>query len=159
MKTYLNNLSVRDRRIVMTAAPVVLFMVAYLFFWQPLSQQRDRLASLVVEKEHDLIWMKRAAKEAGLLQQDARQKLQAGQSMMALMDKTARQAGLSKAMKRVEPEGDNKVKVRLEQVVFDDMITWVELLQSRYGVVIDAVTIDRHEAQGIVNARLTFKGA
>lgn len=157
MMSYLNKLSGRDRRIVLVTIPVVAVLMVYFLLWRPLSHHRDRLGDLVVQKQYDLVWMQQAAKELKDIKRQAPQKLRPGQSIMALMDQTARQTRLNNALKRVEPDGDDKVRVRLEQAVFDDLVGWIELLNDRYDVVIDNITVDRHETSGVVNARLTFR--
>ena len=60
-------------------------------------------------------------------------------------------------MKRIEPDGQELVRVSLEQASFDDMVTWLGSLQRSFGVSVADVSIDRQAASGRVNARITLK--
>jgi general secretion pathway protein M len=82
-----------------------------------------------------------------------------GQSLLALTDRTAREAGLGPAIRRVEPEGNDRVRIVLEQAGFDDMTAWLEQLVSRSQVRIDNVTVDKRPEPGLVNARLVLQAS
>ncbi len=61
-------------------------------------------------------------------------------------------------MKRIEPEGQNSVRVWLEQAAFDDVIQWLQNLKRDYGIHTADIVIERQAAAGRVNARLTLEG-
>ena len=63
------------------------------------------------------------------------------------------------ALKRVEPEGSNSVRVWLEGAPFDVLIKWLGTLSTQHGVDADTVTLERIEAAGLVNARLMLEAA
>jgi type II secretory pathway component PulM len=48
------------------------------------------------------------------------------------------------------------VRVQLEAAPFDTMITWLATLDSRYGLAIESITVDRAARPGVVNASVTF---
>jgi general secretion pathway protein M len=81
-----------------------------------------------------------------------------GTSLLTLVDQTAKSAGLGTSVKRVEPQGDDKLRVQLEQVSFDQMILWLDSLKQEHGVVAINVIVDRQTESGQVNARLLLQG-
>jgi len=104
--------------------------------------------------------MNNAAQQVNQLrrQKSSTKRGSANQSLLALVDRTVKQAGLARALKRVEPEGSDKVKVRLEQAGFDAMIGWLESLQLRYSIRVENISIDAQDNPGSVNVRLTLVG-
>jgi general secretion pathway protein M len=79
--------------------------------------------------------------------------------LLTLVDRTVKQAGLSEALKRVEPDGESKVKVRLENAVFDATVGWLESMQQRYSIRVESISIDAQDNPGTVNIRLTLSEA
>ena len=80
----------------------------------------------------------------------------AGESLVVLVDRTAREAGLGSAIRDQSPDGDNGLRLRLEGASFDALVTWLASLQQQYGVSMDSATVDAAPAPGLVNASLTL---
>jgi general secretion pathway protein M len=76
---------------------------------------------------------------------------------MSLVDANARSTGLTGALKEIKPEGQG-VRVRLEQVAFDDMLRWLEQLHSRQGVSVTGLVMERLPQPGRVNASVVLGG-
>ncbi len=159
MNKFLANLNRGERRWVLGGGAVLLVLLIYTLGWLPFSREVTRLQDIVSEQRALAAWMEQAAKEARRLRglsagtADSR----ARRSLLALTDQTAKQAGLGNAIKRVEPEGQDKVHIRLEQAAFDDLIAWLEKLQLGHQVRIVSITIDRQELPGLVDVRLTLE--
>jgi general secretion pathway protein M len=79
-----------------------------------------------------------------------------GESLVGLVDRTAREAGLGAAVRDQSPNGDNGLRLRLEGAQFDVMIAWLASLQQQHGVTVDSANIDAATAPGLVNASLTL---
>lgn len=153
-------MNVRERRLVFAVLPPLLILLLYMGLWYPFSQSTDRLQQVVSEQKQTIVWMMTAADQVKQLRQQGGEQAQArGQSLLSLADSSARQIGLQNALKRVEPDGNDKVKIRFEQTVFDDLVRWLEQLHARYGVYVETISLDKQEQPGIVNGRLTLKRA
>lgn len=161
MKDFIANLSESERRTLIIASIVLALLAGYAFAWDPLMGSVDRMRSSVDQQRANVAWMNSAAQEAQSLLRARTGAAQAvsrgGQSLLAVVDQTARREKLGPALKRIEPRGQDEVRVRLEDAVFDDMVAWLSALQTRYGVLIDSVAIDRQPSQGRVTANLTLK--
>lgn len=160
MKEWWHNLQAREQRILTGGAVVVLLLLLYLLVWEPYQQEKQRLQEAVAAKQRDLQAMQQAAAEIDALRRSgAGGQLPAGQSIMGIVDSSAKQFNLGAGIKRLQPEGEQAVKVWAEQVSFDDLVRWLDELQKRYGIAIHTLSIERHETGGRVNVRMELRGA
>jgi general secretion pathway protein M len=158
MSAWWQRLGERDRLTLTFGALIAAAIVLWAFVWQPMVDANAQLGARVRQGEQDLAWMQQVAstlKQRRL--QGANVGLQrAGRSLLALADGTAREAGLDGVLKRVEPVGEGRVNVWLENTTFDHTMLWLESLRQSYGVRVDELSIDRATAPGVVNARITL---
>ncbi|MCO1335129.1 type II secretion system protein M [Microbulbifer sp. OS29] len=60
-------------------------------------------------------------------------------------------------IKRFEPEGDNRIRLWIEQVRYQDLQPWLNrLMQEKMGV--RTINLDALPEEGMVSARLTIEG-
>lgn len=158
MKSPLSSLSLRERQLIYVGAAVVIFLIP-LIIWLSLQGRIARLQTVVDERQALDQWMQAAAREAVHLRGRARQpgaRKAHDRSLLALVDQTARQAGLHKALRRVEPDKESSVRVWFEGVAFDNMVSWLSDLRRNDGVGVDVVNVQKQPRSGIVNARLVL---
>jgi type II secretory pathway component PulM len=77
-------------------------------------------------------------------------------SLVVVVDRTSRDAGLASNVRGTEPAGGNALRVRLEGASFDSTVNWIVRLQREYGVRIQAASLERTGAPGLVNASVTL---
>lgn len=158
VREWLLRQTARDRKVLALGALVIALALGWAFLWQPLVQGRKSLAQQVVKAEGDVALMRSIASDvkqrraSGLATGLDR----AGQSLLALADSSAREAGLGDALARVEPVNEGRVNVWFEDAGFDVLVTWLESLSQRFGIGIEELAIDRSNAVGVVNARITL---
>lgn len=162
MKEWWERLNERERWMVTAGAALTLLLLVYALVWQPFQNRLKGLRQAVAQQTADLAWMQQAAQEIKRLEQasSGAEKTSGSdrRSLLTLVDQTAKSAGLGSAVKRVEPQGEDKLRVQLEQVGFDKMIVWLGTLRQQHGVVATNVTVDRQGDSGEVNARLILQG-
>jgi len=158
MKDWFNNLDTRERVFLITGAAALSVFFIYLVIWQPLSNKVADLDSTVGEQRDTIQWMLDSAGEVRALQGigSAQKTGLQGRSLLAVVDNSARGAGLAPALKRVEPDGSDAVRVWLEKASFDKLITWIAGLSRTRGVTVRAITIEREDTNGLVNSRVTL---
>jgi general secretion pathway protein M len=103
-----------------------------------------------------LAWMesnRQAVSKAGATPSAARQP---GDSVLTIANQSARTLGLS--FKRYEPNGERGVNLWLEQVPFDQVVRWLELLERDYGVTAVDFSASRRDEAGMVDVRLNLQG-
>ncbi len=156
MKDLLAGLGARDRFLLLAGGVVIAIALLYGLVWKPLGNRVASLRVAVVEQAALHQWMQGTAQEIQQLRGQQRPGTGERASLLSMTDRTARERGLGPAIRRVEPEGGDKVRIQLEQAPFDDMVGWLELLVARHGVRIELISIDARD-QGLVNARLTLQ--
>jgi len=159
MRGWWEGLQPRERRMLAIGAAVVAAMLGWALLWYPLSHARADLTARVAHQRDDLTWMRQALGEVGSLRaQGARSRAdRQGKSLLALADVSARGAGLTGALKRVEPAGSDSVRVNLEIADFDALMSWLDALARDYGVQVTDFSADKVEGLGLVNARVTLQ--
>jgi general secretion pathway protein M len=157
MKQFLAGLGTRERYLLIAGGGLLLVLLLYALAWRPFSGRVEQLRDTVQEQRALEQWMEGAAAEVRQLRGTQGANRAAGQSLLSLADRTARQNGLGPAIKRVEPEGTDKVRLQLEQAPFDDLMTWIETLVSQYHARIDTVTVEARDQPGVVNARVILQ--
>ncbi len=80
-----------------------------------------------------------------------------GRSLLTLVDQTARAAGLGAALKRVAPQGEDRLGAQFDAVEFDKLIPWLGALERDHPIAIVNLSVDR-AAAGLVNARVIVQG-
>jgi general secretion pathway protein M len=159
MKAWLAGLEPRERLLLYAVAGVLGIILLYLILIRPLHTRYHQLVTAVQEQRTTLQWMQQSAIKVRQLKSisPAAAAGLGGRSLLSVTDTSARAAKLGSALKRVEPEGDNGVRVWLDNAAFDSFIGWLDVMASRYGADVDTITLERSEAVGRVNARVTLK--
>ena len=156
VREWFDNLSERERNLVYAAGALVGVALVYLVLVLPLQASGKRMASRVQQKTADLAWMQASAPQAMAAAGVA--KAGGGESLVVLVDRTAREAGLGAALRDQSPDGNNGLRLQIEGAPFDTLVTWLANLQQQHGVSIESATIGA-AAPGLVNAMLSLKHA
>jgi len=158
MKQYWANLQPRERHTLLGGGIVLALILVYALVVDPFQQALAGLQQSVATQEETLAWMRQASAEIKQLRAATPgARSVSGQSLMSLIDASARSTGLSGAIKQIRPEGQG-VKVRLEEVVFDDMLRWLDQLQRNHGVSLGSLVMERLAQPGRVNASVSLEG-
>ena len=160
MKDWLLSLEPRERLLLAASAGVLVLLLVVLLVWVPLHSAYTTLQSDVDEQRDTALWMQASAAKLNQLKRSGGnvQGL-GGRSLLAVTDSTARAGGLGPALRRVEPEGSDSVRVWLEGASFDVLVKWLGTLSATHGIDAESATMERGDAVGQVNARLTLQAA
>jgi general secretion pathway protein M len=157
MKAWWETLSTRERGLVLGGTALTLVLLLYLLVWEPFRTSGRRLRQSVAEQRADLAWMRQAAQEIKRLNGvGAAQPTGDDRSLLTLVDQTARAAGLGGAMKRIAPQGDDKLSVQLDAVEFDQLVPWLGALEHDHRLTIVSLSVDRTDTPGLVNTRVVL---
>lgn len=151
----LDALSERERRLIgvaaLAAAVILVFGVV-----MPLEQGVASAHKRIARKQADLVRMRQIAPElVGSTPPPASSHSQ--ESMLVIIDRSARESGLGSSIAGSEPNGPNALAVRLEKAPFDTLIAWLARLAQQNGIRVDTATIDSAGAPGIVNAAVVLR--
>lgn len=76
-------------------------------------------------------------------------------SLLSIASSTAKQFDIS--FSRFEPVGEDKVRLRLDQIEFNALVSWLGVLESDKGIVAVDISLDA-ASSGYVSVRLTIQG-
>lgn len=79
------------------------------------------------------------------------------ESLVVLIDSTARESGLGKSLTSSQPSGERSLRIRLDKVPFDAMVAWLARLSQQNGVHVESAEIESAGDVGTVNAGLVLK--
>jgi general secretion pathway protein M len=153
MKFNYDTLAPREQKLVKFGA---IGVVAILIFGVllPLDSSVAKARTRISQKQADLVWMKGVAP---LLAAQAPAHNNNGESLIVIVDRSARESGLGKSLAGTDPSGAGGIQVRLEKAPFDAIIGWLSRLSQQNGIAVDGATIDSAGSQGIVNAAIVLK--
>jgi general secretion pathway protein M len=158
MKEWFESLEQRERRLILGGGATLLLMGIYFLGWEPFINGLHDLRESTQRKQLELVWMQNAVQEVKQLQstQTAPVRFSSGQSLLGVIDRSAKTKQLGDSVKRVQPDGTSKARVWLENAKFDTVVGWLEELEMRYGVSVDTITFEKQEEEGLVDARISF---
>jgi len=158
MRAWFSGLEANERRMLIAGGGLLLVMLLYAGLWEPLTGKIDMLRVSTTEQAALLTWMRSTAQEVKQLRGRSGQQAKpaTGQSLLSLVDRTAKSGRLGSALKRVQPDGDEKVGVWMEAANFDDLVRWLVALETRHDVRVVSSVFQALEASGRVDARLVF---
>jgi general secretion pathway protein M len=138
MKAWWNRLQPRERILLGAAAAVVALTLLWILVWEPLNASRQALRDELAAQQALLDWLERIEPQVEQLRREDRGgRSLDGRSPLAVVDQSARAAGLAAALKRIEPGAGGEIRVSFEQAAFVELMTWLEtLIQTRPLVVV-----------------------
>jgi general secretion pathway protein M len=142
----------RERRIAQVGAVLaaVLLVVGVLL---PLDRSVAQLHERLAKKRNDLAWMQGVAPELAASPQPPSA---AGESLLVIVDRSARESGLAGALAGSEPAGPGGLSLRLQKAPFDTLIAWLARLAQQNGIRVDSASIDSAGSPGLVNAAVVL---
>ncbi|MBY6204744.1 type II secretion system protein M [Halomonas denitrificans] len=147
-------LAPRERQLIGVAGAVLTAAVLWIAVWEPLDRHRDDLRARVAAQQALADWL--GTLEAGAPLEAASERSLGGRSALAVIDQSARAAGLAGALVRIEPGAAGEVRVVLQRAEFPALMRWlVDLVEERPFRVVD-LRADRAEA-GRVDATLVLE--
>lgn len=155
LRNWLAGLAPRERNLVYAAGGLAIIALLYLLLVLPITTMAAKRAARVEQKTADLAWMRQVAPQVAAAAA-AGAADGSGESLVVLVDRTGREAGLGGALRDQSPSGDQGLRLRLEAASFDVLVVWLASLQQQHGVKVEAATIDATATPGLVNASLTL---
>jgi general secretion pathway protein M len=158
MKEWFFGLESRERMLVSVGAVLVVVFLVWGVLLGPLYGATAATANRVETKRNTLAFLHEAAAElAASAHLPAAGPDLAGQSLVVIVDRSARAAGLGAALTRNQPVGADGIRVRLEGAAFDATTHWLAGLSTGAGLAIESASFDRTPDEGRVNASLVLR--
>lgn len=153
MKEWFLSREPRERVILAVAAAIAVVLIGWRFVLLPLSNGVERLDSAVDAQSRLLVDAQSAAAVAPA---DAPLP-QAEQTLVVLVERTARAHGVWSAMSRTRPDGDTGIDVGFQAAAFDALLAWLVTLESEHGVSVESATITAANEPGVVRGQVFLR--
>jgi type II secretory pathway component PulM len=147
----LDSLSERDRRTLLIGGVVAALLLLYVVI--QLDSSVSSAHKRIIKKQADLAWMRTAAPELAATSSHVGAN---GQSLLVLVDSSARESGLASSLAGSDPAGPGGLSVRLQKAPFDALIPWLARLSQQNGIRVDTASIETAGSPGLVNASLVL---
>jgi general secretion pathway protein M len=156
LREWFDKLAQREQWLVLTAAGFAALALVYALGVQPLYSARHR-AALEVEQQRNLLTdIEQVARRFGP-QGSSGPAMPSGESLVVVIDRSTREHGLGAYLKRNQPEGANGVRLRLENVPFDDLTAWLATVQATQSLGAVSASFDPAGEPGRVNSNLVLE--
>ncbi|HEV8445027.1 MAG TPA: type II secretion system protein GspM [Steroidobacteraceae bacterium] len=148
------NLADRERRVVLFGAigGAVLLLLAILL---PLNRNISQARQRVTVKQGDLAFIQSVRTQ--LAAAGPGTGVASRESLVVLIDSSARESGLGKALSSSQPTGDGGLRIRLEHAPFDAVVAWLARLSQQQGVRVESAEVESSGEKGFVNAGMVLK--
>jgi type II secretory pathway component PulM len=80
-----------------------------------------------------------------------------GESLVVLIDRSAREAGLVKALTASQPAGNGAMRVQFTSADFNLLLGWLHRLSTQQGLRIEDASVTTGGTPGIVNASVQLR--
>lgn len=142
----------REQRVLVAGGMLtVLILVGSTLLW--LNGAVTGASAQVQRKQADLAFLREAAPRlAAAGSQPSAPAAAGGESIVVLVDRSARESGLGQSLGNSQPGGDGSLRVQFEKADFNTWTAWLARLVTQHGVRVESVTVDAAGEPGIVNA-------
>ena len=145
------SLAERQRSLVLWGGSAAAMLVLVFGILLPLHRAVAGADRQVAQQTVDLAWMRAHAIE---VRAAGAARAGANDSLVVIIDRTARELGLGEAIKSTTPTTANGMRVELAAVPFDLVAGWLARLQEQFGVTVVTATVESSGGPGLVNASL-----
>ena len=154
LQQWYGGLEERERRFVTIGAiaAVVLVLAGVIL---PLNSSIARTRQRVAAKQVDLAFIQSAGPQIAAAGPSAG--AATGESLVVLIDSSARESGLGKSLTSSQPTGDGGLRIRLDHAPFDGIVAWLARLSQQHGVRVESAEIETAGETGMVNAGFVLK--
>lgn len=158
LNAWWQQLAPRQQYVLIAAGCVLLALVLWVGAWEPLDEARQQARAQVAEQQALAGWLEALVPLASNLRRDGAPVAADAdrRSLLGVVDETARAAGLAAAIGRIEPAGEQRVRIWLNDAGFATLMGWLEQIAAEQGIQIRELTAERGGQTGAVNARITL---
>ena len=151
-----NHLGVRDQKAISVLAIIVFLGLIYVLIWLPIHQHMLQAEKVRDSKKALVEWMQSKESSARALGKANKvASLKGEQSpLLSLVNRAAKNKGIP--LKRYEPDGNNKLRIWVENVPFNRLVLWIQYLESSHNIRAGSLSLENPEKNGVVSAKLVM---
>lgn len=145
----------REQRVLRLGA-VAALALACLAIVLPLQRGVSSGKQRVESKLQDLEWLRQVGPTLAAAGPTAAPP-ESQESLVVLIDRSARESGLAKAVTGSQPSGAGGLRVQLEKAEFNLLVAWLSRLTTQHGLRVESASIDAAPEPGLVNAAVVIR--
>lgn len=154
MVTRYRGLSERDQKALQLLCLFAFCVALFFGVLKPAKNYMDEAQRDYVNQRETLDWMQ--VRKSQFLAGDSDALAQRGdQSLLSLASNTAKAFGMS--FRRFEPVDDDALRLWIDNVSFNDIVQWIEVLDQDYNITLREMTVDQTAQSGLVSTKLVLQ--
>lgn len=157
MRDWFAGLNQREQLSVLVLAVALGLYLLYMLAWVPLADRREQLEQQNRGIANSLQRVDAMVSEVMRLRDEGGGARSSQRNLTALVNQSTSRRGLE--VSRLQPNARGDIQVRLEGVVFDDLVGWLDEIENREGLLVTEVAITQGGAPGRVNASIRISQA
>jgi len=153
----LAELSPREQLLSAGSVVVIVFYGLYLLIVAPIAEEKILLEQKINAQQQAYQHIKKISTEVAALRKNKPDTVDSvdEQSLMAVVDTSSNQLEVKPAIKRMIPDGADKVTLWLENIAFDKLTYWLAVLETKHAITVNQISINREQTNmGTVNVKL-----
>ncbi len=157
-KQWYRGLAQREQMAVSILGVVAVVFCLYWLLWSPLMTKRDDAKQRYVAQQQLLEWMQEhesLIRGAQRTTSGTTRIQPSDKDVLTLVNSSAASAGV--VLRSFSPEGNNKLRLQLEQQEFIRVMQWLYELEQSYGIEVSNIDISAGNLPSTVNVRATLE--
>jgi general secretion pathway protein M len=159
MIRWFSSLAPRERLILTGGMLILLILLGYTLILEPLDTAiREKESILQAQRSQMSDLRAMAAEYRSLGSAEPRTGSgTGGTSLLAIVDTSGTANGIKDSIKRLNPEGKDKVRIQLEEAPFDNLVLWLVRLSEDYQITAASTNMRRGDEIGKVSGNLMLQ--
>lgn len=147
VKTYVNNLNERDRRVLVFGGVCVFFLLIYLIVFAPLLHAKHFKSQQLLEKQETLAWMQKMHQQHHTL--NAPQVLTTSK-LLTILAERLNATSFHRFPYQLQQTGTGNIQLSFDNVPYNAFINWLWSLREKYAFSIEQLSAERTQTPGVV---------
>lgn len=154
MKERWENLTSREKNLILIGAVLIILTVIYQFWWW--SHERViALSHQLTQSETSIKRFQQAVGALATLRKSHKQReAVTPESLLTAVENAVRDKPVSKSVTQITAVKSGVVRLQINHVSFDDLIKWLSEIQKEQGIYVLQIRVNKTNAQGIVDVDL-----
>ncbi|WP_162047434.1 type II secretion system protein M [Vibrio taketomensis] len=149
LQIWWSKISLREQRLVSVGGAVLLLGVLYWAIYQPMIARAEQAQLRLNSEKQLLTWVKDKADRIVALRGSGAKALSPLPFNQALSSSARR---FNVELVRMQPRG-NEMQVWVQPLPFNQLVNWIEYMQSNHGIDVLFIDVDKNALTGVVDVK------
>ena len=147
----------REKILLLILFAVLITLVIPIYIVNPFIEKQQNLKKRIAELEWSIVEIKHLKKIRSNASENILIK-QNSESMVVIVDRVLRENNMLSTLQRSQPNGENQIRLDLENVLFNTLIQSLVQFSNQYNIDIGGASISESQTNspGFVNASITL---